>query len=322
MRTAKLLAFAAFSVSTGSLTACVDTFEGSNVQIEFASTFPPQASSYGTAEPGAWEPNSHFELYAVEDFDQSGDGTMVAQRIFKVQEFEVHRIVDLASPCFIDVGPHVPHPGLHVSQFAAQIEADTGITDIANPGSATEDQKIEMATALQRQSNVDALAGDMGIKVVTSASQSTYPAEAADCNGGDDMIPPPTCTDAASNKRRLDQCQAAWSQDADLFEGTDRVLTEPLNGQTNGFVDGLNPVNLAPVGGAQFFVSSALAGFEHYALYHIVDNATEPGDLVLYGDVTMPTRGVEHVHMTSPVSPALAAELAIFVNLGDDDVHF
>jgi hypothetical protein len=36
----------------------------------------------------------------------------------------------------------------------------------------------------------------------------------------------------------------------------------------------------------------------------------------------MPTRGVRHVHMVNPTTPALTAELAIFIDLGEDDVHF
>ena len=37
---------------------------------------------------------------------------------------------------------------------------------------------------------------------------------------------------------------------------------------------------------------------------------------------TMPTRGVLHVHLVSPVNPALTAEMAVFVDLGQDDVQF
>lgn len=316
MRLASTLALTLFSLGAA---ACVDTFQGSNVQIDLPPAFPAEASAYGTAEPGAWDPNSHFELYAVDDFT---DGTTVGQRLYKVQEFEVHRIIDLDSPCFIDAGDHVPFPGLHVTQFAAKVSMATGITDPANPGGATQDQQIEYATALQRASNIMALAGPTGIKVLTSASQSTYPAQAADCNGSDDQIPPPSCADDASNARRLKLCKAAWAADKNQFEGTDRILTSPLSGTTYGFVDGQNPVNLGPVGGAQFFVDTALAGFSHYALYHVLDNGAEPGDLVLLGDTTMPTRGVLHVHMTAPGNPNLTAEMAIFPNIGDDDVHF
>jgi hypothetical protein len=173
---------------------------------------------------------------------------------------------------------------------------------------------------------------------VTSASVTTYPAVAADCNGPDGKIPPPTCTDETSNARRLAACQDIWHGDPLLFEGTDRVLTAPLNGTTHGFVDGQNPINLSLVGGAQFYVTTALGGTDAYAVYWQFDDAngdgmpdvpdpsppgtTALGTLVFFGHPQMITRGVEHVHLTSPLSPILTAEMAIFVDLGDDNVQF
>src|ERR1700759_4333772 len=154
----------------------------------------------------------HFTIYAVQQ-------DAMQDRLFEVARFELHRIVNPSSPCFIDVGEHVPHPGLHVSQYAAKIPEDTGIPNLANPPpTATEQQKELAATAVQRQANVGLLASsDMGIVAVTSAWTSTYPAVAADCNGPPEQIPPPTCTDDASNQLRLKLCQAAWKADPDLW---------------------------------------------------------------------------------------------------------
>jgi hypothetical protein len=158
----------------------------------------------------------------------------------------------------------VPHPGLHVTQFLQQIALDNGFTvmgsvvDLANPpAGATERQKIDVATAV-REINVQALASDResGRVVGVGGDVSNL---APDCNGPDFLIPPPTCTDEASNQRQLALCQAAWDSDDQLFEGTDRVLTSPLNGETHGMVDGISPINLAPVGGAQMFVDESLS---------------------------------------------------------------
>jgi hypothetical protein len=320
------------------LCACVDGFTGSNVQMDLSPGTPVEASPGALPAPTEIPSNAHYTLYAI----RHGD---LGDSLFEVQQFEVHRIVDVESPCFIDVGEHVPHPGLHVSQFAAVIAADNGFTvtggvvDLAHPpADATDAQKIDVATAVQRQANVEALGGDMGIRAVTSASVATYPDVAADCNGPDTQIPPPTCTDEASNGRRLALCQAAWSADADLWEGTDRVLTSPLNGSTHGFVDGANPLTSAPVGGAQLYVNTELSDADAYAIYWQFDDAngdgkpdfpTPPppdqsatGTLMFYGTPEMQTRGVLHVHMTSPLSPLLTTEMAIFVELGDDNVHF
>src|SRR5262249_45401325 len=146
---------------------------------------------------------------------------------------------------------------------------------------------------------------------------------AADCSGPSDQLPPPSCMDDASNARRLRLCQDAWHADPNLFEGTDRVLTAPLNGVTHGMVDGTNPVNEAPVGGAQFFVDNALVGVDAYAIYTQTDGTDAPGTMVFFGRPSAPsTRGVTHVLMFSASTPPMVAELAVFADLGSDGVHF
>ncbi len=304
----------AFVVGAG----CVKTFEGSNVQFDFAPAIPILASPGAVPRPGEYASNYHFTLYAFDSDDMAG-------RLYEITRFELHRVIDLASPCYIDVGEHVPHPGLHVSKFGEAIARDTGITDLANPPpGATEIQKIDAATAAQRMSNVAALAGMDGIKAVTSASPSNYLPVAANCTDPNG-IPPPNCTDDESNKRRLEMCQQAWRDDPNYYEGTDRVLTAPLNGLTYGVANGRNPINMGAVGGAQIFVDTVLDNFKAFAIYAQPDSQTEPGgELVLYGQpqVPMTTRGVIHVHMTNPISAGITAEMAIFSNLGKDDVTF
>lgn len=306
-------------IALASSSGCVDGFRGSNVEIDLSPFTPSQVSASATPRANELPSDVHFSLYAVQEDTAGG-----SEHLFLMQQFEIHKIVDLASPCFIDVGEHVPHPGLHVSQYATQIGIDTGIPDIRNPpANATEHQKIEAATAVQRMMNVEALGGDMGIKAVTSASTTTYPGIAPDCTPADNLIPPPTCTDDASNARRLSMCQAAWKADPTLWEGTDRVLTAPLAGTTYGLVVGQNPVNLAPVGGAQFFVEQALLDIDAYAIYWQTDGLTSPGTLLYTGTPTpTPTRGVSHVHMANPAFPGSTADLVIFADIGEDDVHF
>jgi hypothetical protein len=307
------------------LTGCVDGFRGSNIELDLFPGTPVQAQLGVAPGMGELPANSHFTLYAIQE-DPSAD------RLFELARFEVHRIVDLSSPCFIDVGAHVPHPGLHVSEYANKIQEDTGISDLANPpASATEQQKLEVATALQRMDNIGKLASNAGIKVVTSACEAvlrdgvvrcTYPQVSTGCTGPSDQIPPSTCTDDASNQLRLELCQAAWNADPALFEGTDRVLTAPLSGVMRGTLVGMNPINSAPVGGAQFFVENALTNVDAYAIYFQVDGADDPGMQLFFGRPTMPSRGVSHVHFTSPLSPLLISEMAVFTDLGQDDVTF
>lgn len=292
---------------------CVDGFRGSNIQLDLTPGTPVQAPVGQTPDPGEVPAESHFRIFGVDEIDAN-------QALFELQRFEIHKIVDLTSPCFIDVGPNVRFPGIHVSQFGIAVAEDTGISDIANPPpDATQQQMIDAATAVKRMENIAALGGAMGIKVVTSASEGGYPALDADCAGSG--LPPPTCRDESSNARRLAICQQIWKSDPALFEGTDRILTAPLAGTTFGMVIGLNPISPAPLGGAQFFVDEALLGIDQYAIYFYADGAAS-GTLIFNGTPGGVTRGVTHVHMTSPLSPQLTAEMAIFENLSEDDVHF
>jgi hypothetical protein len=316
----------ALALAAGCVAGCNDAFDGANVQFDFSPAMPVQAS-LGEAGPSSGEIDaaSHFTFYAIQIDDEAH-----TDRMYAVATFEVHHIVDLGSPCFIDVGPHVPHPGLHVSQYAKVIGQDTGIPDVTNPPpTATEAQKVEAATAVQREDDVALLAGPMGMHAITSTSAAVYPPVAATCAAAAadaTMIPPPTCTDDASNAQRLALCQAAWSADPDLWEGTDRILTSPLAGTTRGFVDGDNPITLSPVGGAQFFVDTVLRDADAFAVYVEPDasagSGTGTGTQLLYGTPALLTRGVLHVHMTNELSPALTADVAIFADLDDDDTHF
>jgi hypothetical protein len=300
-------------------TGCVDGFRGSNVQIDLSAATPSQAAAGQTPRPEQLPTNVHFKLYAIDEEVQDSGATI--ERLFELQRFEITTLVNLTSPCFIDTSTNARFPGLHVTQYRKKIEEVTGITDVANPPPGkSESELVEAATAIQRMSNIGALGGDMGIKVVTSASTEAYPAVDADCTGSG--LPPPSCIDDATNGRRLAQCQTFWGNNPDFYEGTDRVLTAPLNGELFGFVVGMNPINLAPVGGAQFFVPYSLDGVEEYAVFYQTDGMDTPGTLLLSGRPTVVTRGVDHVDMTSPTSPNITANMAVFADLGEDDVQF
>ncbi len=306
---------AIYSCVVAGLVGCVDGFRGSNLQIDLSPGTPVEVSP-GNA-PGAGELPATSVL-AISAIERGAD----ADSAIELARFELHRIVDVTSPCFIDVD-NARFPGLHVTEYQHAVEDVTGITDLANPPpTATEQDRIDAATAVQRMANVAALGGAMGIRVVTSASPATYPDVDADCNGTG--LPPPACRDAASNARRLAICEAAWDADPALFEGTDRVLTAPLAGTTFGFVDGLNPITSTPIGGAQLFVPVAVADVDQYAITVHDDGepAGSPGTLLFVGDPRPGPRGVQHVHFESPAFPGLTAEMTVFADLGTDEVSF
>lgn len=298
------------------LGGCVDGFRGSNIQLDLSPMTPVQARIGDTPGPGELRADSHFTIYGI----QRGE---TEDRLFEIQRFEIHRLVDTTSPCFIDVGDNVPHPGLHVTRYAQKIAEDIGASDPANPPpTATEQEKILLDTANRRMINVALLGGSTGLKVVSSASTSTYPPVAGSCGGSQELIPPPNCIDDASNQLRLRLCQAAWSADPALFEGTDRVLTAPLNGVTHGMLLGANPINMGPVGGAQFYVDEALADIDAYAIYTQDDGMETEPTQQFFGRPTMPTRGVARVHLVSPANQTITAEMVVFADLSGDDVPF
>jgi hypothetical protein len=333
--------------------ACVDQFEGSNIQVDFGGGTLAQVQQ-GVAPVTGLQlpPNTHYSLYGVR-------GSGPTAEYVEIQRFEVHLIVESSLPCFIEP-EGTRFPGLHVTKFEERVKLDTGIADLANPPpGATEQDRIDVATANQRTRNVSALGraprvvnpsplivDPGGLKAITSASVARYPAVAATCVEDDStvdptLIPPATCTGDQSNSRRLELCRKVWAESPDLYSGTDRVLTEPLVGTYFGIVSGINPVNNAILGGTQFVVENIFADFDSYTFNWQFDDANGDGapdypmgfpqrpfgTPVAAGTPSMPTRGVTRVVMPG-VGPAgervtgFDCQLAIFSDLGDDDVHF
>lgn len=277
---------------------------------------PTQASAGATPRANELPNNIHFTVYGIQQIENK-------EALFELHKFEIHKVVDVNSPCFIDMGQTARYPGVHSAFYADRLGQDIGITDYRNPpASASEKDKVLAATAAQREANIEALGGDSGVKAIVSASGVKYPTVSADCNGPADQLPPPKCIDDASNQKRLDLCQKTWDSDENLWEGTDRVLTAPLHGTTYGMALGINPINLAPIGGAAFYVDEALSTMDAYAIFYRTDDGPAPGTLFLYGTPTEPTRGVTKVHMTNVSNPNITAELAVFADLGEDDEHF
>jgi hypothetical protein len=318
------------------LAGCVEPFSGSNVQLDLKSSIPVEVAPGVTPGTNQLPSNTHYTFYAFQEDAMNG-------RLFSVQDFEIHPVVNLQSPCYIDVGEGVDHPGLHVSQYEKVIDMDVGIPDYTNPpAGASEVDKEKAGTAHVRMDNIQKLLGSTGtpVYIISSASIAEYDPASVDTGCSDtSKIPAPTCTDETSNQRRLAMCQTFWHQHPDFYEGTDRILTHPLSGTMHGSVDGYNPINVSQIGGSQFFVDEALDGFDGYAIYWQFDDANgdgkpdypagfpasqmqPPGQLMLFGTPTMVTRGVIHAHMTSTVIPQLTGEAAIFANLDQDSTHF
>lgn len=334
--------------------ACVDEFEGSNVLVDFGPLMPAQVRSGAAPIPGLQHPtNTHYRLYGLTT-DAAGQPLAAPVQLF---QFEIHPIVELASPCLIDP-EETRFPGIHVTKFAERMALETGIVDIANPpANATEGDKIDMATAQQRIRNLLALgrpptATDSGaLKAITSASTAVYPAPATACvedlpTVDPSLIPPSTCIGDESNRNRLRLCNEFWAANPSYYEGSDRILTEPLAGEYFGLVFGANPVSGTVLGGVQFQIPQVIEGFTAFAYYLQFDDLTGDGvpdypmtipfnDLgfrqLLVGRPSFPARGVTRVQMANFESDAitppalkarLTSQMVIFSNLGEDDLHF
>ena len=188
--------------------ACVDTFSGSDVQIDFAANFPRAVLAGEAQAPEQPPANTYYILWASEQaLDPSGKPQ--ATYLFDVAHFEIKRLIDMSSPCFIELESS-RFPGVHVTQYASKLSQQTGITDPGNPpagaapGDITDvlDAQIRMSHLLALQNTVE---------IVTDASTASYGGAGAiettciEDNPGADpaKFPPAKCVGDQSNKKRL-----------------------------------------------------------------------------------------------------------------------
>jgi hypothetical protein len=242
---------------------CVEAFPGANVQIDFSSATPTPARR-GVAPVGQQPPaDTYYSLYASkETYDDSG--VVVRTDLFEVERFEIRPVIDLSSPCFIDL-EDTRFPGIHATRFYRRLLEEVGYPDPENadaamppPGIARNDL-IDALTAKVRDTNLSDL--ERVVKTVASASL-TFDYQniqaGSECNPVEGMIPPIGCDDDESNRIRLEECRRQWETDPLFYEGSDKVFSLPLNGAFYGVVEGSNPVNMGLLGGSALFVDESL----------------------------------------------------------------
>lgn len=343
-------------LATVGAAACVDAYDGSNVQVDLARGV--QLNPRGTEVPEPDQPpvNTHYELFAADAvYKLNADGTPVLDGsgqpvidrtyLFSVKQFQIRPVIDVASPCLIELEDTL-YPGLHVTQVGAKVREATGIADPFNANCAATDKACndKVTDVLNADRRVNNLALYQGaLKAVTTFANFRYPAIGTACVGmpGADplLIPPATCIDAPSNAQRLSLCRALWKANPDWYEGSDKVFTLPLSGEFFGMVDGSNPANGGFVGGASFFVDQNLIDLDAYLMnwqYDDLDHDGQPdypasvpaeersatGYTYMQGTPRSVARGVITVPMAHPTNPRITARVVIFPNLGHDDVHF
>src|SRR5690349_12254274 len=139
------------------------------------------------------------------------------------------------------------------------------------------------------------------------------------------------------NAVRLRLCQAQWEQAGeDFYEGSDKVFTLPLNGKFYGMVEGMNPINEGFVGGAGVYVDEELANADAFMVnwqfkdYNDDGNPDVPGGVTpsdigypyLQGRAQRIQRGVISTPLRNLNDVTIRGDLAVFPNLGHDDVNF
>jgi hypothetical protein len=329
------------------LPACLEPFSGSNVQFDFAPAVQTAADRGATPQPEQPPADTYYAFYAADyvyrdvepadgrpDLDMNGEPLVDRAYIFEVQRFEIKTVIDRASPCFIDV-EGAPFPGIHITQHAAKMREVKGVMNPFDPAVPRNDA-IDVLTADRRVELLSQLEDDL--KAVTSFSTFQYPATAAADNCGVmDQIPHPTCTSNESNAVRLRICKDLWEQAGpDFYEGSDKVFTLPLNGKFYGMVEGMNPINDGFVGGAGVYVDEDLAGFDAFLVnWQFKDlngdgapdvptgvEPSETGYQYLTGRGERITRGLISASLRNLNDVTIRGTLAVFPDLGDDDVTF
>jgi len=313
--------------TTITLAGCVESFGGSNLQIDFSQATPVPGGD-GTADPIRPPADTYFTFYALDhEYSETDPDVIVLTRFYEIQRFEIQPVIQTGSPCFIDL-EESRYPGLHITQFAEKERERTGINDpLDPPNGADEGDVSDVLTADTRIDNLADL--ESTIKAVVSFSTLVIPDAAAGCVAdgiGDDDIPAPTCIDDEDNAQRLRVCRTHWAEDPLFYQGSDKVYTLPNNGFLYGTVEGPNPINQGFVGGATITVDEVLSGFDAYTVnWNYKDEGAQTsatGTTFVTGAPESRVRGVINARLVSPLSNAVFAEVGIFSDLGDDNVNF
>ncbi len=297
---------------------CIDTFDGSYVEVLFASGVPV----VGSTEAGAAPDGTHLELYIVKD-----------NASFHLSSFEFVPVVDSSHPCFIETGgeipfSHVSAAGLHVSQWLAksrEVYLEDGVVD--------DDEAGAIADAEAREVGIGQLEDDVKALVSTPyGALSDDDLTHADVDALFAELPPNDAMDDASNQQRLELCQEFFSLHPDYYVGSDRLMTRPLNGVFYGVADGSDPRTGGFIGGATLIVDANIRDFDamrvNWQFNDPNDSRAEAlgsspvGYHFMAGVPETRTRGVVNVSLANSAFSMISAEVAYFSNLDEGSSWF
>ena len=242
---------------TGS--GCVDTFEGSKVEVLFRRGVhvpggQPEMNGDVVYNPGGRPPaGTHYEMHVAVDSE--------GVRVFHMRNFQIAPIVTMEADCFIE-GADTIYPvydgeeeprGLHVSQWYDKL-----LTLYMEDGSISDAEAGVLADAQSRLASVGALHETVRAVVQYplgfGAPEGKYAQFVADKEALEAALPAREATDPAANGQRFELCQAFFDKYPNYYVGNDRTISIPTAGELIGVVDGQDPRNLGFIGGADFTI--------------------------------------------------------------------
>jgi hypothetical protein len=287
--------------------ACVEPFSGSKVEILLRSSIllPGDDGTFGRPPS-----DTHFILYGVRD-----------DSVFALREFEVRPVIDRSSGCFIEQ-EGTPFPGLHSTQVERKLR-ELALAD----GQVTDTEAGDIATAQKRLALQPALESSVRVIVVHEAGLGKAQIDALQAS-----LPANDAITAEANQDRLSKCRAFFALHPGYYVGTDRSLAIPINGVYFGVVEGRDPRNNGNLGGAAFDVPFNLDDLEALRINWDFNDPADPrraaydassiGYHYMSGLPTRRLRGVINYSMRHVDVAQNAGEIAVFTNVGEDEVNF
>jgi len=297
---------------------CVDTFDGSHVEVLFASGVPVT----GASAPGAPPDGTHLELYVVKD-----------NASFALADFDFVPVLDHTNPCFIETDSVIPFSnvsaaGLHVTQWLEK-SREVYLAD----GVVTEDEAGAIADAEARETAIAQL--ETGVKALVATPYGGLSDDDLTSAELDDLfaaLPAIDAIDDESNQLRLQLCQEFFAQHPSYYVGSDRLMTRPINGVFFGVADGKDPRTGGFIGGATLTVDANINAFDAMRVNWQFDDPNDSradalgnspvGYHFMAGVPEHRTRGVINVSLANSSFAMISADVALFTNLDRDSSWF
>jgi hypothetical protein len=290
-------------------TGCVENFNGSKVEMFLSGGVHVP----GDDPPGFGRPPSdtHYELYVLKDM-----------AVFKLAEFDIRPVIRRDDPCFIEE-PGSRFEGLHSTRIVEKLR-EAALAD----GTVDDTEAGDLALASVRVANMPAL--ESTLKVITLHEPGLTERALAERTAA---VAAANLIDDASNAARLSECQAIWREHPGYYVGTDKITTDPLAGTYLGMVEGADPRNNIFVGGAALDTDISFPGFSGMRINWSFNDPEDPrrasyppsttGFHYMAGDTVQRVRGVYNLSLANQdFGQSISGEIAVYTELGRDDVHF